>query len=359
MPETPSEANIQLSDETAAELLRSLLHKEGTWVDWGIACQKLQKAGYSSQQIFEQSGFQGNQQNLIIVAAQVYDSLAQMEANEELLAYFRGPRSDVLYELRILNQEQRLPAAELLWEKRLDVDAAREVAKALQQFSRISQLPVGFTSHPGDALAYQYWKQAKQKKDLGERSRYIAKGLQFAHSEAARQAIEQLLGEFTDQPARTAPMMPLYRLESEEQLSRLVPVAGIMPLSKKQWEAVTPIESQEPFNIIEATKKQQIVPLPGWQVVLKAENPVAILCQSDELPNPLPGVSEPVLVLVDCAQKQWNVESYFLVEQKKKIAFQWFEEAPKTSLLGQVILVLKPKKILDENNLTEPWQMDD
>lgn len=357
MPEIPSETNFKISPEAAAGLLRSLLHKEGTWVDWGKACQKLQKAGYSPQQIFEQSGFQGSQQNLIIVASQVYDSLAQ--ADEELLAYFRGPRSDVLYELRILNQEQRLSAAELLWEKHLDVDAAREVAKAVRQFSRVSQLPPGFTSHPGDAVAYQCWKQAKQKKDLGERSRHIAKGLKFAYSETARQAIEQLLGELTSQPALKAPLMPLYRLESEEQLSRLVSVAGRMPLSKKQWQTAISIESKEPFSIVETTKKQQIVPIPGWQVVLKAEDPVAILCQSDELPNPLPGVPELVLVLVDRAQKQWNVESYFLFEQKKKLSFQWFEEAPKTSLLGQVILVLRPKKILDENNLIEPWQIDD
>jgi hypothetical protein len=27
--------------------------------------------------------------------------------------------------------------------------------------------------------------------------------------------------------------------------------------------------------------------------------------------------------------------------------------------LGQVILVLRPKSIFDENNLTQPWQMDD
>jgi hypothetical protein len=359
MSEMSPETTVKLSDEAAAELLRSLLHKEGTWIDWGKACQKLQKAGYSAQEIFEQSGFQTSQQNLIIVAAQVYDSLATMDADGELLAYFRGPRSDILYELRILNQEQRLPAAVLLWEKHLDVDAAKEVAKAVQQFFRSAQLPPGFTNHPGDAVAYQYWKQAKQKKDLSERSRYIAKGLKFAYSETARQVIEQLLGEFTSQPARTAPLMPLYRLESQEQLSRLIPVAGIMPLTKKQWEAVTPIESEEPFSIVEATKKQKIIPLPCWQVVLKAENPVAILCQSDELPNPLPGNSELVLVLIDSAQKQWNVESYFLVEQKKKLAFQWFEEVPKISLLGQIILVLKPKKIFDENNLTEPWQMDD
>ena len=359
MPEISPEANTQLSGEIAAQLLRSLLHKEGTWVDWGKACQQLQKAGYSPQQIFEQAGFQGSQQNLIIVAAQVYDSLAKADASPELLSYFQGPRSDLLYELRILNQEQRLAAAELLWQKSLDVDGAKEVAKAVQQFSRLAQLPPSFTNHPGDAVAYQYWKQAKQKKDLGERSRYIAKGLKFADSKAAREAIEQLLGEFASQPAPTAPLMPLYRLETEEQLSRLVPVAGMLPLTKKKWESIAPIDSQDPFSIVEVAKQQQIAPLPGWQAVLKAADPVAILCQSQELPNPLPGVPETVLVLVDRAQTQWDGASYFLVEHKKKLAFEWFATAPKIALLGQVILVLRPKKILDEHNLTEPWQMDD
>lgn len=358
MPETPQETNPQLSGERADQLLRSLLHKEGTWVDWGKACQQLQKAGYSPQQIFEQAGFQGSQQNLVIVAAQVYDSLVP-DGSPDLLSYFRGPRSDLLYELRILNQEQRLAAAELLWQKSLDVDGAKEVAKAIQHFSRLGQLPPGFTNHPGDAVAYQCWKQAKQKKDLGERSRYIAKGLKFAHSQAVRQAIEQLLGEVVSQSAPTAPLMPLYRLETEEQLSRLVPVAGTLPLTKKKWESIASIDRENPFSIVQVEKQQEIVPLPGWQVVLKAVDPVAILCQSEELPNPLPGNPEIVLVLVDRAQNQWDAASYFLVEQKKKLIFQWFEAAPKIPLLGQVVLVLRPKKILDENNLTEPWQMDD
>jgi hypothetical protein len=44
------------------DLLQLLRRKESNWVKWGQACQQLQKAGYSSQQIFEETGFEPIQQ---------------------------------------------------------------------------------------------------------------------------------------------------------------------------------------------------------------------------------------------------------------------------------------------------------
>lgn len=77
------------------------------------------------------------------------------------------------------------------------------------------------------------------------------------------------------------------------------------------------------------------------------------------MPKPLPGKSEEVLLVIDRRSRQWNVNSYFAVEQEEQLTFEWFEESPDIPLLGQVILVLRPKRILDENALTQPWQMDD
>lgn len=164
MEEKAQDTSSHLSKEAAQELMRSLLHKEGTWVDWGRACQQLQKSGYDTQTIFEATGLQTIQQNLVIIAAQVYDSLVKAAVSEDTLAYYQGPKSDILYELRILTQEQRASAAELAKEKKLEFDATKEVAKAIQEFSRFAQTPAGFTNDPGDAVAYQYWKRAKQKK---------------------------------------------------------------------------------------------------------------------------------------------------------------------------------------------------
>ncbi|MBR8828089.1 MAG: hypothetical protein DSM107014_09350 [Gomphosphaeria aponina SAG 52.96 = DSM 107014] len=349
----------QLSETEVAQLVRKLLHKEDTWVEWGLGCQKLQKSGYSPQKIFEETGFQSSQQNLVIVAAQVYESIVKEGVSQEVLSYFKGPRSDVLYEFRILNQQQRATAATLATEKKLAGDEARDVAKAIKEFSCYAQLPAGFEDHPGDAVAYQCWKLARQKKDLQERSRLIAKGLRFAHSQTARQQIEQLLSDFTVVPGRTAPLLPVYRLEAEEELPRLVPVVGTLPLSVQELEAVVPLMSVEPFGMVEYSGNGAMVPLPGWQVILKTVTPVVLFSQTDQLPQPLPGLPEPVLVVVDLKLREWDENSYFLVEKEGPLELQWFEHCPELKIWGKVILILRQKKILDEQNLTEPWQMDD
>jgi len=78
-----------------------------------------------------------------------------------------------LYEL--LTQSERAAAAELILSHRLDADEAREVARDIKEFSRLRTLPAGFSDHPGDALLIS-WKLARQKTDLQDRSRLIAKG---------------------------------------------------------------------------------------------------------------------------------------------------------------------------------------
>ncbi|MGL5033523.1 MAG: RuBisCO accumulation factor 1 [Microcystaceae cyanobacterium] len=349
----------ELSEENAAELLRSLLHKEGSWVDWGQKCQQLQKAGYNAEQIFEQTGFQKVQQNLIIVAAQVYECLVREQVSEDVLDYYLGPKSDVLYELRILNQQKRAFSAIAAKEKGLDAESAKELARAVQDFTYLSQLPSGFTDHPGDALAYQCWKLAKQNRDLAARTRLIAKGLKFAHSASARSAIEQLLSEITVTPTQKAPLVPLYRQEDEEQVAKLIPVVGSFPLTVAQIEVVKPLEIMEPFGCVNYSGTGGIVAIPGWQIILKAIDPVALFCASQQVSETLTNKTETVLVVIDRGSKDWSENAYFLVAENEQVAIRWFENVPTAKILGQAIVVLRPKRIFDENNLREPWQMDD
>ncbi|HIK11341.1 MAG TPA: hypothetical protein IGS52_13940 [Oscillatoriaceae cyanobacterium M33_DOE_052] len=355
-PPTPSSP---LSEAAATELLEILSRKQGTWVDWGRACQQLHKAGYKPDVIFEQTGFQAVQQNQIGVAAQVFDSIVKAGASDEVQSYYTGPRADVLYELRILNQERRFAAAQLAMEKRLEAETAREVARAFQEFSLIAQIPAGFVDHPGDALACQCWKTARQKKDLQERSRLIAKGLKFAHSATAREQIEKLLSDFTVVGSRSAPLMPIYRVEAEDELPRIISVIGSLPLPAQAIDNVPKFEETEPFRIANFPGGTAVAPIPGWQVILKAKTPVGILCSSHELPTPIPGKPEAVLVIIDLDQTQWDANSYFLVAPDNNLAFKWFETPPETPILGQVVLVMRPKKIFDENAITEPWQIDE
>ncbi|MFN5513910.1 MAG: RuBisCO accumulation factor 1 [Cyanobacteriota bacterium] len=349
-----------LTPDQAQVLLQSLLQKEGSWVDWGQKCQRLQQGGYSAEAIFEATGFQKVQQNLVIVASQVYESLVRGGAGEEILEYYLGPKSDILYELRILNQDQRVSVAQTAQSHRLEAEDAKELARAVQEISRLSQLPAGFTACPGDALAYQCWRRAKQKRDLPERARLIAKGLKFAASPGARQSLEGLLLEFTASGAATpAPLLPLYRLEQDEEAARLIPVAGTLPLTPEQITQVPQLTPLDPFGVVTAPENCALAPIPGWQAILTAVDPVAFVALAQDVALGTPQPQEPVLVVIDRGQTVWNPQSYFLVSQHEQVAIHWSGEPLTVPILGQVILVLRPKRILDENNLREPWQMDD
>lgn len=358
MPEPqPSES---LSDQPIdfEAVLRSLRRKEGTWVEWGQACQQLQKGGYTAQQIFEETGFEPAQQNQITVATQVYQSILLGDVPEDVRSRFERTGSDTLYELRILNQDERAAAAQLIVEKGIDSEGARDVAKALKSFSRLAAPPEEFSTYPGDAVAYDYWKLARQQLDLSMRSRLIAAALRFASSDTARRAIEKLLTDLTVTHSVTAPRLPVYRLDAETEVPKILPVVGRLPLTVADLQAAPLVEEEEPFGIVRFAGEGAWVSIPGWQVVLSAEDPVVILADSDRLPT-ASSRSETLLVMVDRAQRQWDALSYFVVEQADQLDFQWFEAKPEMTILGKILLVMLPKKVLDEEYNKELWQIDE
>lgn len=261
--------------------------------------------------------------------------------------------------MRILTQAQRATTAEYIVARNIDSEGAREVAKAFKQFSRLSNPPREFSNHPGDALAYQYWKIAKQHNDLQERARLIARGLMFAHTQESRQQIEKLLGEGFGEKSLPAPRLPIYRLEADESLPRLLPVVGKLPLKLNQFNNVMTLKPSNPFELVEVDDQQTLVAIPGWQVVRKAEDPVAIVCNNTQLPGRDNHKPEDVLLLIDRTQQAWDAESYFLVEISGELVIQWFSEVPDLKLLGRLFLVLRPKKILDEGFSSDVWQIDD
>lgn len=361
MTELPS--NTQDTDnaanDTAQELLVKLRQKQGNWVEWGNAIAQLQKSGYNPQEIFEETGFEPIQQNQVIVGSQVYSCLEKFGASVETRAYYGQRASDILYELRLLTQEDRAAAADLIFSHKLDVDEARDVAKAIKDFSRFSTPPQGFSKHPGDAVAYQAWKSARQNSDLQERSRLIAKGLRFVNSSTARKQIEQLLTDFTLVPQRPAPLLPFFRLESDEELPRLVAVVGELPLTPQDIKIVPIITEVEPFKMVKFAGEQAWVSLPGWQILRSAEDPVIIIASSDIFPSSTQTKIEPVLVVIDRAQRDWDASSYFAFDNSGEVDFQWFEIAPENTLLGKIIIILRPKKVLDEEFTKDAWQIDE
>lgn len=359
MTAVPPQDQNHSSSEQIQELVQTLRRKEGNWVAWGKACQELQKAGLSQQQIFEDTGFEPIQQNQVIVAAQVYGSLVSGDAPSEVLARFEQTGSDSLYELRVLTQAERIAAATLLVEKGIDSEGAHEVAKALKDFAHLTRKPPDFADYPNDAVAHAYWKLAKQQADLAARSRLIAQALRFAKSEAARQQVEKLLTDFSVSRSRPAPRLPFYRLESASEQPRIMPVVGKLPLLLDDWKAVPLVETEGVFQFVKFSGVGAWVALPGWQVVQSAEDPVMILTDSDQLPGDPPEQVEEVLLMIDREQREWAADSYFLIAKDQQLQLDWFEEAPDMPLLGRLLLVLRPKKVLDEGYNKELWQIDE
>lgn len=351
--------NAQTSIDTDA-LITQLRRKQGTWVEWGQACQTLQKVGLNPQKIFEETGFEPIHQNQLIVAAQVYSSIVTVEAPKPVQAHFEQRGSDVLYELRILSQRNRARAAELALNQSIDADDIKEIAKALKEYSYFKEPPHGFTDTAGDAVAYNYWRLARQQADLSTRSRLIGQGLRFATSTTARQQIEKLLTDLTVVKSRPAPRLPVYRLETDSDLPCIIPVAGKFPLATTDFTAVPVTIPEEPFSIVKFEGTGAWAPIPGWQVILQAEDPVGIVAQVRHLPNVQdPNSEEPVLLVVDRAQRGWDADSYFVVDQAESLSVQWFADMPDQKLLGKLILVMLPKRILDENYTRELWQFEE
>lgn len=354
--------NAQAPNSSDVEkIIHQLRRKEGNWVSWGRSCQALQKAKMSTQEIFEATGFEPIQQNQLIVASQVFASMEAGGVSEAAKSHYATRGSDSLYEFRIIAQNNRAAAADFAFEHRLDSEQVKDVVKALRDFYYSETPPAGFEKTMGDAAAYHYWRLARQQGDLQARSKLIALSLRFATSETARSKAEKLLTDFTVVASKSAPRLPIFRLENEADSPVIVPVAGQMPITTEDYRQVPGVVPEEPFGMVKFSGIGAWVPVPGWQVVLKAEDPVALLAKYNQLPNPPEGIAdnEDVLIIVDKAQRQWSEFTYFVVDSGGQLDISWFEDAPDTQLLGSVVLIMRPKKIFDQEYTHELWQLDE
>ncbi|MCS7030607.1 MAG: hypothetical protein NZL92_03610 [Gloeomargarita sp. SKYG116] len=338
-----------MSDPQHQAWLQQLRRREGSWVEWGQLCQQLQKAGWGAEAIFEETGLEPSTQNQLIVASQVFASL---QPQPELQDYFRTQGSDLLYELRLLSQSQRLTCAAFIRDKGLDAATTRDVVKAMKELSQY-RVPPEFSDHPGDAVAFQCWRLLRQKPSSSDRGRLLARGLRFAHSESARVALEQLLDLHQVEALPTPPRLPWYRLESALEQPLILPLAGQLPLSEAVWWETPVAQPQPPFGVV--TGIPTVVALPGWPVLRSAQAPLALLAQ--KLPEM--GVNEPVLLVVDREATAWQVDAYFLVAEAGQVQLRWFSESPGVPLLGRLILALRAPQIFDPEYLTEPWQFEE
>lgn len=345
-------------------LLMLLRRKEGSWLDWARACQTLQRQKMTPQAIFEATGFEPIHQNQVIVGLQVYEGMAKAGASQAVLEYFGRKGSDILYELRILSPKDRIRAAELILSRNLNAEDAHEIARAVKQYAQLRELPEGFSDHPGDAVAYQAWKIARQTSDLQERTRAISRAFQYVYSDGARQQIERLLSTAAASSQRkTLPKLSVFRLE--EDLPRLLPVFQSFPVATAEWKQRIPIEPEGPYRLIRTSGQQTWVALPAWPVIQSAGDPVAIQIENQLLGTllnqqiPEEEAKDPVLLVVDRAVEQWQSAGFFLVDQAGFLGVEWQGEPPSVPLFGRVLMAIRPPRVFDEVAAQDPWQLDE
>jgi hypothetical protein len=100
------------------------------------------------------------------------------------------------------------------------------------------------------------------------------------------------------------------------------------------------------------------VGLPGWQTVTAAVSPVVVLAVNKEL-IPNAETEEEILLLIDRAATDWDENKYFAIDRGGQVVVDWFSSAPTETILGQLVLVLRPKRMLSVSNQDALWQNEE
>ena len=142
-------------------------------------------------------------------------------------------------------------------------------------------------------------------------------------------------------------------------MPRVIPIIGQWPLTAEDLSAIPYLDRTSEFEIIRHEGTSAWFAIPGWNVITQAEDPIALLAQSDQLNLGIPDPIENVIVVMDRAQRQWNSEHYFITNEQGQLTTQWFAEEPNSKILGQIILIMRPQKVSTELENSDIWHIDE
>lgn len=81
---------------------------------------------------------------------------------------------DCLMELRFLDRSRRVEGARYIADNQLPPDESLVLARAIKEHSRRAESAVGFSGAAGDCLAFKYYRDAEETRDVEERLRHIS-----------------------------------------------------------------------------------------------------------------------------------------------------------------------------------------
>ena len=194
IPTTYVSPTMRMSEEEAQAAIVELRQSAGEWREQAEVIKGLLAAGYKPEQLESASGMSTVLQMELTGALNVYTSIADECKNDEeaaqLLEPFRIRGYELLSELRTVAASSRKEMLALCLVKELDREAIRQVCAVHQKYLRKSR-PEGFSASPGDAVAYESLRAAREiGSSSGEGQAILKRGLSFADSDSAKAMIE-------------------------------------------------------------------------------------------------------------------------------------------------------------------------
>ncbi|GAB2277616.1 Rik1-associated factor 1 [Dionaea muscipula] len=338
-PPTPLPPQFRNLD-TAARL-DILANRLGLWFEYAPLITSLTQEGFNPPTIEELTGISGHEQNRLVVAAQVRQSLSESNLDPATLSYFDRGGAELLYEIRLLSASQRVAAAEYLVLHQFDGKGARDVARAIKDFPARRGDP-GWESFdytlPGDCLSFMHFRQSREHKNPSERrTAALESALEYAVSDKARRRVlTELEGKGGDDDSsggnkeREADSVfsrvPVVRLKIGEvaEASRVV----VLPVCRSEeirddgvLKAPFECRSEGELGVVVSDKGwDRWVVLPGWEPVVGIEKGGVAVSFGDARALPW-NVNrwyeeEPILVVADRGRKAVKEDDGFYLVLK-------------------------------------------
>ncbi|XP_074555768.1 rubisco accumulation factor 1, chloroplastic-like [Curcuma longa] len=380
-PPSPIPANYRSLGLT--ERLEILRDRLGLWHEYATLLPSLGHDGFTPPSIEELTGIPSIEQNLLVVATQVRDSLVSSSFDPELLSYFdAGGGADLLYELRFLNATQRAAASIHLIEHRLDPKAAQELARAMKDFPR-RRGDQGWNffsaASPGDCLAYTYFRLSREAIDPDERVAVLNRAIEAVETEAAKKRVEEEMeratgrleeGDGSEEAEGLRVTVPIVRLRygevAEASTVTLLPVCRAAEGEEGMAAAPRRCKAEGELGVVVAERGWgRWVVLPGWwpvaAVAAEGEGVALEFVDGRVLPwRGSGGWEETVMVVADRGKREVTKGAYYVVggegkglrvERGVELLAQGVEAA-----LGTVVLVVRPPKDeFDDMIRDEDW----
>ncbi|CAL0316632.1 unnamed protein product [Lupinus luteus] len=375
----PTPLPSKFSNLDLAARIDILANRLGQWYEYAPLIPALVREGFSPPSIEEATGITGVEQNRLVVAAQVRESLIHSKADPQIIDAFDNGGEQLLYEIRLLSATQRTAAARFIVQNGFDNKGAQELARSIKDYpSRRGDKGWEKFDYnlPGDCLSFMHYRQAREHRDLLERASVLDQALRFAESEKAKNTVLEELRRkdgVEDENGDEVEIVrvPVVRLkigEVAEATSVVVlPVCKAEKTAREISEAPFDCRSEGEFGVVVADKGwDRWVVLPRWDPLVGLGKGGVVVSFPDARVLPWKAKrwykEESILVVADRNQTEVSAdEGFYLVKVdggglKVERGLALKETGARESL-GAVVLVVRPPRDEDDEQLSEEdWE---